>query len=95
MIVTPFAAALQQLHQPPWLFDIRREALAGFLHAGLPERSEDWRYTSLAHLDGLSLHLPTPGSEVAVAIEDYPGALRATHDDLLVWQDTQIGRAHV
>jgi Fe-S cluster assembly protein SufD len=94
MTAAPFASALQQLRQPAWLYETRREALAGFLHTGLPQRGvEDWRYTSLAHLDRLGLHLPTPSPDAVVAIDDYPGVLRASHDDVLVWQDTRLPRS--
>jgi len=83
--------AMAALHSPRWLYEIRRAALTRFFDAGLPDRhDEDWRYTSLDHLDGLALHEPKQDRESAVVLEDYPGALIAFLDDLLVWQDASL-----
>ena len=91
MTTAPFTAALVSLRRPQWLYGMRRSALSNFFDAGLPDRRfEDWRYTSLDHLERLALHAPHQESGKAVVIEDYPGALIAYLDDLLVWQDARL-----
>ena len=83
--------ALARIHGPGWLADTRRLALDRYLALGLPDsRDEDWRYTDLGPLDSRALVLPDGGADTMLAIEDYPGALMAFADDLLVWQDTQL-----
>lgn len=58
--------------EPPELQESRRQALAAFLARGLPTpREEAWKYTSLAHLNAASLHLPAHGEGALVG--DYPG----------------------
>ncbi len=79
------ADALTPMHGP------RRDALDRFRHMGLPDiRQEDWRYTSLAHLERMRLHVPETSADLVLAIEDYPGALMAFVDDRLIWQDTTL-----
>jgi Fe-S cluster assembly protein SufD len=89
--VSPYTEALDRIEGPGWLADARRDALDRFLEAGLPDSlQEDWKYTSLAHLERQVWHAPTEPDRVVLAIEDYPGALLAYVDDHLVWQDTRL-----
>jgi Fe-S cluster assembly protein SufD len=61
---------------PDWHAAARRAALERFLAEGLPKsRLEEWKYTSLDHLEGAALHPPaTAGQEnVCVDVTAYPG----------------------
>lgn len=93
---SPYLDALSRLAGPAWLEKQRRTALARFLRQGLPSpREEDWKYTSLAHLEHLGLHAPRPDTLAVPVIQDYPGALLAYQDDALVWQDTSLSRGRL
>jgi Fe-S cluster assembly protein SufD len=89
-----YTDALARIKGPDWLNEARRDALDRFLEAGLPDtRQEDWKYTSLAHLERQVWHAPAEPAEVVLALEDYPGTLFAYLDDRLVWQDTHLPTA--
>lgn len=93
---SPYLAALSRLSSPTWLEKQRRAALARFLRQGLPSaQEEDWKYTSLAHLEQLGLHAPDEQAPTMPVIEDYPGALLAYLDDRLIWQDTSLSRGRL
>ncbi|MBI5330998.1 MAG: Fe-S cluster assembly protein SufD [Betaproteobacteria bacterium] len=80
--------ALSRIEAPPGLAALRRTHLRKFLQAGLPDRQhEDWRYTSLAHLEHMPLHAPLAPTPALLALEAYPGELRAWLDDRPVQQD--------
>ncbi len=90
---TPYLAALARVGGPDWLEKGRRSALAGFLKQGLPTpRDEDWKYTSLAHLETTGFHAPDDAAMPMPIMEDYPGAQLGFIDDTLVWQDTTLPR---
>ncbi|RQW82244.1 MAG: Fe-S cluster assembly protein SufD [Geobacter sp.] len=88
---TAYREALSRIDAPSSFAALRQTALRKFLQAGLPDsRQEDWRYTSLRHLERMPLHAPAAMPETLPALEDYPGALLAYLDDRLVWQDTTL-----
>jgi Fe-S cluster assembly protein SufD len=88
---TAYLDALSHIDAPRSVTAARQASLWKFLQAGLPDRrQEDWRYTSLAHLERMPLHAPEVLPEALPALEDYPGALLAYLDDRLVWQDTTL-----
>jgi len=88
---TAYLDALSHIDAPSNITAARQDFLGKFLQAGLPDsHQEDWRYTSLAHLERMPLHAPEAMPETLPALEDYPGALLAYSDDRLVWQDTTL-----
>jgi Fe-S cluster assembly protein SufD len=65
---------------PVWLERVREEAWQAFAERGLPtRRDEDWRFTSLAPLEGLDFAAPQPGEvpaeQLAAARERVDSAL--------------------
>lgn len=86
MIATHDTETLRPVAQPDWLSGARREALNRFLNAGLPDtRQEEWKYTSLDHLEQAAMHLPDPTASEAVCpdVATYPG-------HALVFQNGQL-----
>jgi len=77
----PFTEALAGVDTPTWWKDTRRAALNRFLRADFPgTRQEDWKYTSLTHLERLKLHAPVV-SDKHRAPPDYPGQRLAFLND--------------
>jgi Fe-S cluster assembly protein SufD len=63
----PFAEALEPIAMPGWFADARAQALREFMRDGLPgSGKEDWKYTSLAHLERIALHPPRAHSVATV-----------------------------
>lgn len=80
----PYLSALSQPDSPDWLASRRSAALAHFLELGLPTvREEEWKYTSLAHLEKAPAYTPAAAAESAVEIGDYPGWTMTFADGLL------------
>jgi Fe-S cluster assembly protein SufD len=77
----PFSEALTRADSPAWWADTRRLALDSFLHADFPTtRQEEWKYTPLAHLERLNLHIPAPTAEHPRP-PSYPGQVLAFLND--------------
>ena len=77
----PFTEALAGVDTPTWWMDTRRAALNRFLRADFPgTRQEDWKYTSLTHLERMKLHVPVVSGKRR-APPDYPGQLLAFLND--------------
>lgn len=73
---TPYIEALKHIHTPAWLAAERHAALTRFLAGALPQTGEeDWRYTSLAHLDRQTLHAPEQRGQRPACTDTaaYPG----------------------
>lgn len=72
----------------------RRQALERFLASGLPTpREENWKYTSLSHLEQAEWHAPEQAPETVVA-EDYPGAVLKFGNGRLIDSDPRVVQAH-
>lgn len=81
-----YTDALSHIAVPPWLAGARHEALDRFLAVGLPDsRQEEWKYTSLDHLERAVLHAPEAEASQAVCpdVTAYPG-------HVLLFQDGQL-----
>lgn len=66
----PFAEALTPVTAPDWLAGTRAQSLRQFMKDGLPSsRQEDWKYTSLAHLERAALHPSGPHAEMGVCAD--------------------------
>ena len=77
----PFSEALARADSPAWWADTRRLSLESFLHTDFPtSREEAWKYTSLAQLQRLNLHIPALNTEHRGA-PDYPGQVLAFLND--------------
>jgi len=88
-----FSEALSHVTNLDWLNGIRHDALDRFLVTGLPDTSrEEWKYTSLAHLDRAELHqLAAEASEsVCPDATDYPGHVLMFQDGLLACHGTYL-----
>lgn len=86
MIATPYTDALARIDRPAWLNRVRHAALNRFLAQGLPDtRQEEWKHTSLDHMEMTALHIPTPeaGAAACPNAADYPG-------HALVFQDGRL-----
>ncbi|MBS4097608.1 MAG: Fe-S cluster assembly protein SufD [Sulfuricella sp.] len=81
----PYLIAPPLPEQPQWLDKRRQSAFLRFLEDGLPTpRNEEWKYTSLAHLETAPLHPPAAGGAEAPAATAYPGQVLAFGDGRLV-----------
>lgn len=70
--------------QPHWLAERRHSAFVRFLEDGLPTAyDEEWKYTSLAHLETAPLHTATGAAE-ATADGGYPGQMLGFADGRLL-----------
>jgi Fe-S cluster assembly protein SufD len=77
----PFTEALTRVDTPSWWMDTRRSALDSFLRADFPGTSqEEWKYTPLAQLERLNLHIPAPIAEHPRPPK-YPGQVLAFLND--------------
>jgi Fe-S cluster assembly protein SufD len=77
----PFDEALARIDTPIWWSETRRQALDHFLHQDFPStRQEEWKYTPLAQLEKMKLHVPIPAAEPA-RLPDYPGQVLAFRND--------------
>jgi Fe-S cluster assembly protein SufD len=74
--------------------DARHQALEHFLASGLPTpREEDWKYTSLDHLQRAEWHAPGHAPATAVT-EDYPGVVLKFSNGRLSESNPQTLHAH-
>ena len=88
-----YTDALSRLATPGWLAHARQESLALFLETGLPNtREEDWKYTSLEHLERTGLHAPVPGGggEICPDVTAYPGHVLAFMNGQLTCHGTYL-----
>jgi Fe-S cluster assembly protein SufD len=89
----PYLEAFQRIDSPEWLAAARDAALARVLATDLPQtRQEDWRYTSLAHIERQSLHAPVARGEetVCVDVTTYPGHVLSFDDGRLSCHGTYL-----
>lgn len=89
-----YQQALARTHGALAQMSVRRKALQQFLEHGLPSRrEEDWKYTSLDHLERTEWHAPeetaaTPGDE------HYPGTVVQFGNGRLTDTASQAGHAY-
>lgn len=88
-----FTEALNHVSDADWLNGIRHDALERYLATGLPDtHREEWKYTSLAHLDRADLHLPEANVSESVCpdVTAYPGHVLLFQNGQLVCHGTYL-----
>jgi Fe-S cluster assembly protein SufD len=89
-----YREALDTISESVGEIGARRRALERFIAHGLPTPSrEDWKYTSLDHLERAEWHAPQRAAE-DVTIESYPGAVLTFSNGRLTDSYSQTLHAH-
>ena len=89
-----YRQALEQTPGAPAQMSARRRALQQFIKHGLPStREEDWKYTSLDHLERTAWHAPEKAA-ATLGDEDYPGLVVQFGNGRLTDTASQAGHAY-